>query len=700
MEHNVLLVEDDAAVARVIQEALADASDGPFIVEWVRRLSDGLERLSKGGIAAVLLDLFLPDSQGIDTFGKLSLAAPCVPVLVLAGLGDEDIAKEAVNRGAQDYLLKIRLDSYALTRALHSVIARKAVEDALFLEKERVQVTLNSIGDAVICTDISGNITYLNQVAERMTGWSGEEASGRPFAEVFQIIEGVTRELVRNPMQLAVRQNQAVGLTSNCILIRRDGYESAIEDSTAPIHSRTGQVIGAVMVFRDVSEARVMRLKMTHLAQHDFLTHLPNRLLLNDRITQAISLSRRHSKHLAVLFLDLDGFKHINDSLGHEIGDKVLQSVAQRAVACVRTSDTVSRHGGDEFVILLSEVADAGDAAFSAERILAALAMPHAISERNVHLSASIGISIYPQDGRDADTLIKSADTAMYQAKRKGSNNYHFFEPNMNVRDVERQFLESSLGRALERQEFLLHYQPKVDLVTGAITGAEALIRWMDPDRGLIPPAQFVPVAEDCGFIVPIGRWVLREACRQARAWMDAGLRPIPVAVNISAVELRAKNFLEGVCGILKDTRLEPRYLELELIESVLMRDDELIISVLLALKAMGVQLAVDDFGTGNSSLSYLRRFPIDTLKIDQSFVHQISTSADDAAFLAAVMSVGKSLKKRVIAEGVEKREQLVFLQTERCNEGQGYYFSPAVHAEHFPQLLGTGKSYFEITVA
>jgi diguanylate cyclase (GGDEF)-like protein/PAS domain S-box-containing protein len=474
MIHNVLLIEDDPAVAGVIQTALADASDSPFIIEWVRRLSDGLERMSRGGIAAVLLDLFLPDSQGINTFGTLSLAAPGVPIVVLVGLSDEDTAKEAVKRGAQDYLLKIRLDNYSLTRALHSVIARKAVEDALFLEKERAQVTLNSIGDAVISTDISGNITYLNQVAERMTGWSGEEASGRPFAEVFQIIEGVTREPARNPMQLAIKQNQAVGLTSNCILIRRDGYESAIEDSTAPIHSRTGQVIGAVMVFRDVSEARAMRLKMTHLAQHDFLTDLPNRLLLNDRITQAISLARRRGKHLVVLFLDLDGFKHINDSLGHEVGDKLLQSVAQRVVSCVRTSDTVSRHGGDEFVILLVEIAEAGDAAISAKKILAALARPHAISELNVRLSASIGISIYPQDGHDADTLIKNADAAMYLAKRKGSNKYHSFSQNVNVRGVERQFLESSLGRALERQEFLLHYQPKVDLNTGLIVKDDA----------------------------------------------------------------------------------------------------------------------------------------------------------------------------------------------------------------------------------
>ena len=327
------------------------------------------------------------------------------------------------------------------------MIARKAAEDALFLEKETAQITLNSIGDAVITADISGNITYLNQVAELLTGWSGETASGRPFAEVFHIVDGDTRETVQNPMQLAVKQDQTVRLVSHCVLIRRDGSESAIEDSTAPIHSRKGQVIGAVMVFHDVGEAQAMVLKMTYLAQHDLLTDLPKRLLLDDRITQAISLSHRQSKHLAVLFLDMNGFKQVNDSQGHEIGDKLLRMIAKRAVACVRSSDTVCRLGGDEFVFLLREIADAGDAAVTSEKILAAIAKPYVISERELHLTGSIGISIYPEDGHYADVLIKNADSAMYQAKGKGPSSYQCFEEKINVRDIERQSFERSLCR-------------------------------------------------------------------------------------------------------------------------------------------------------------------------------------------------------------------------------------------------------------
>ena len=696
----VLLVSDDADDALLIRKALSDLTDYGWHLEWVRRLSDGIKRLRKEGIAAVLLDLFLTDSQGIETFEALFQAAPLVPILVLANRENEDVAWQATQRGAQDHLLKDHLDAYWLPRILRSVIERKAGEEALFIEKERAQVTLNSIGDAVISTDIEGNVTYLNLVAESMTGWSSQEAIGRPLPEVFQIIDGATRELAPNPMAQAVQENKTVGLTANCILIRRDGFESAIEDSAAPIHDRGGQVTGAVIVFHDVSAARVIAQKISHLAQHDYLTDLPNRMLFSDRVANAIALARRHGKQRAVLFLDLDRFKHINDSLGHPIGDQLLQSVAQRLVACVRGSDTVSRQGGDEFVVLLSEIEHAEDAALSAEKMLLALGAPHSIAEKELHITASIGISIYPDDGRDAETLIKCADTAMYYAKDKGRNNCQFFTQDMNVRAVERQFLEGSLRRALKRREFVLHYQPKINLETGAITGVEALIRWRHPERGLIPPALFVPIAEDCGLIVPIGRWVLREACGQAQAWIDAGLPPMPVAVNISAVEFQSDEFLERVRATLKETRLNPRYLELELTESVLMQDAEATAPALTALKALGVRLAIDDFGTGYSSLSYLRQFPIDTLKIHQSFVREITAGSRDDTIVSAVISMGKTLKQRVVAEGVETGEQLAFLQRQHCGEGQGYHFSRPVSAEEFVTLLKTKKELIPLLQA
>ena len=696
MAQNILLIQDDPSDANAVREALINSSDGPFKVVWVRRCSEGLERLTgeaeqgTDSMTAVLVDLFLPDSHGIETFDRLFRAAPQIPILVLSAAQDEHIAKLAVQHGAQDYLLKGHLDSYLLPKALGSMVERAACAEALFEEKERAQVTLNSIGDAVMSTDVGGRVTYLNIVAERMTGWSRSEAAGHPFEEVFRIVDANTREAIQNPMALAIRENKTVGLTPNCLLIRRDGIEAAIEDSAAPIHDRRGQVTGAVMVFHDVSTARELSLRISYLAQHDNLTDLPNRVLLNDRLTQAMALAHRHRRKLAVLFLDGDRFKHINDSLGHVIGDRLLQSVAQRLLDCVRRSDTVSRQGGDEFVILLSEVTHPQDAAVSAEKILLAMNAPHRIGQHDVHLTMSIGIVTYPDDGTDAETLVRNADFAMYHAKNSGRNNYQFFKPEMNVRAVERQSLENGLRDAIDRKEFVLHYQPKMNLETGAIIGVEALIRWHHPERGLVPPVQFIPIAEDCGFIVPIGQWVLREACHQARAWQDSGLRPVRIAVNVSAVELRASDFVAGVNDILTETGLDPRYLELELTESFLMQDSKSTVAVLQALKGMGVQLALDDFGTGYSSLSYLKRFPIDTLKIDQSFVRDLTTDADDASIVTAVISMGKSLHMGVVAEGVETREQLAFLREQSCPEGQGYYFSRPVVAEEFTQLLGT----------
>jgi diguanylate cyclase (GGDEF)-like protein/PAS domain S-box-containing protein len=697
MSQNILLIQDDPSDAKAVREALVNSKDGAFQVEWVRRCSEGLERLLRegkqekagtDGIAAVLVDLFLPDSRGIDTFDRLFRAAPQIPILVLSASEDEDIAKLAVQHGAQDYLLKARLDGYLLPKALRSMVERAANAEALFEEKERAQVTLNSIGDAVISTDVRGRVTYLNAVAEAMTGWPLKAAAGRPLEEVCRIIDATTRAAAPNPMALAIRENKAVGLTPNCVLIRRDGVEAAIDDSAAPIHDRRGQVTGAVMVFRDVSAARALSLRMSYLAQHDTLTALPNRTLLNDRLIQAMALAHRNRHQLALLFLDVDRFKHINDSLGHGIGDRLLQSVAQRLLACVRSTDTVSRQGGDEFVVLLSQVTHARDAAVISDKILAALSAPHSIDRHDLHVTVSIGVVTYPDDGTEAETLLKNADFAMYHAKDSGRNNYQFFKPDMNVRAVERQSLESALRQTIKRQELVLHYQPKMNLETGEIIGVEALIRWHHPLLGLVPPAQFIPIAEECGFIVPIGRWVLREACRQARAWQDAGLPPMSIAINISAVELRATDFVAGVHAILTETGLEPRYLELELTETFLMQDFKSTTAALQALKDMGVRLALDDFGTGHSSLSYLKRFPIDTLKIDQSFVRNLTTDADDASIVSAMISMGKSLHMRVVAEGVETRDQLSFLKEQNCPEGQGYYLSHPVVAGEFTRLL------------
>jgi diguanylate cyclase (GGDEF)-like protein/PAS domain S-box-containing protein len=694
-DDRVLLVEDNPADAKLVREALTDTRFGPFHIEWVRNLSDGLNRLGKGGIEAVLADLRLPDSEGIETLDRLVLAAPRVPILVISGLDDEGIALRTIQHGARDYVAKGHLDSYTLSRSLRNMIDRKKAEDTLFDEKERAQVTLNSIGDAVLCTDSSGNVTFMNIVAEQLTGWSREEASGHPLGDVFQILDRVTRQPVRNPMDMAVSQNKTVSLTPNCVVVRRDGHESAIEDSAAPIHDRDGHGTGAVIVFHDVSAARIMSLEMAHLAQHDVLTGLPNRMLLDDRISNAITLAARHGRKVAVLFLDLDGFKHINDSLGHSIGDKLLQSIAKRLLECVRGSDTVSRQGGDEFVILLSEVEQSEDAAITARRTLKAVAGPHSIGPHDLHVTTSIGISVYPDDGLDAETLIKNADTSMYQAKENGHQTYQFFKPIMNVRAVERQSVEANLRRALERQEFALHYQPKINLRTGNITGAEALIRWTHPTRGPVSPAEFIPIAEDCGLILPIGKWVLREACKQAQAWLDAGLPLGTIAVNISAMEFRDENFLEAVFAILEETALDPKSLELELTESVLMKHAESTESILNKLRARGVLLAVDDFGTGYSSLSYLSKFSVDTLKIDQSFVRQITNAPGNTTIMTSIISMGRTLDLRVIAEGVETREELRFLQAHQCEEAQGYYFSRPLVASQFAMLLERGIARF-----
>ena len=686
----LLLVEDNPGDARLLREMLNEQGSQHTELTHVQYMREAEKHLAEHTVDLILLDLGLPDTHGLAAVRRAHTVAPRVPLVVLTGMDDEVLASQALQEGAQDYLIKGQIDARGLLRSLRYSVERKAMEEALFAEKERAQVTLNCIGDAVACTDSLGKVTFLNLVAEKMTGWSLREAAGLPLGEVFRVLDAASREAAPSPMETAVGQEGTGHRPPNCVLVRRDGFEIPIEDSISPIHDREGNATGAVIVFRDVSAARAMADQITHSAEHDFLTGLPNRMLLNDRVNQAIAMAPRHHKRVAVLFLDLDGFKHINDSLGHPTGDKLLQSIAKRLVECVRASDTVSRQGGDEFVVLLSEVERSEDTAITARRMLQAVAEAHSIDHHDLHVTTSIGVSVFPDDGLDAETLIKNADTAMYQAKENGRQSYKFFKPAMNVRAVERQAIEESLRRALERQEFAVHYQPKVSLKTGEITGAEALLRWTHPVRGPIPPGQFIPIAEDCGLIRPIGNWILREACRQARVWLDAGLPLASMAVNISAVQFRNENFLQGVFSTLEETGLDPKYLELELTESVLMKHAESTEVILKTLRARGVQLAVDDFGTGYSSLSYLRRFAIDALKIDQSFVRQITTTPSETTIVTAVISMGRSLNLRVVAEGVETTEELAFLQAHQCDQAQGYYFSRPVAAPQFADLLGT----------
>jgi diguanylate cyclase (GGDEF)-like protein/PAS domain S-box-containing protein len=689
----VLLIASDAdAAARVLGE-LGSVTEERFQVEWVTELSRAIERVCDGGVGAAVLDLNLPDSKGVETFDRFFQAAPGVPILILSEADTEEEARQAVQRGAQDYLLKEQADGYRLRRTVRTMMDRWAAQ-ALGRENALATITLDSIGEGVVRTDLYGNVTYLNAFAEKMSGWFREEALGRPVADVLRIRDSASVAVLPNAVALATQGDQgatAATRCTNCTLVRRDGLEFGIENRVTTIHDQDGNAIGAVISLRDVSTARAASVEMSRVAQHDVLTHLPNRTVFYDRLTQAISLAERQSKQLAVLFVDVDQFKRVNDTLGHGVGDNLLRSIASRLTACIRRTDTVSRLGGDEFLILLSQVEHAEDAAVSARKILRAISSPHIIDNKSLDVNVSIGGSTYPADGQDAASLVSQADVAMYEAKQHGRNSYQAFRADMTTRLAKRVSLEADLRSALGRNEFLLHYQPKINLLTGQITGMEALLRWQHPERGILLPGSFMPIAEECGLILHIGQWALVEACRQAREWLDSGFGIVPMSVNVSVIEFQSKDFLSGVRAALIATGIDPQNLELELTETALMQDAESAVVTLLALKAMRVRLAIDDFGTGYSSFTYLRRFPVDTLKVGQSFVQEITADPEGSTLVGAMISIGKSLKQRVIAVGVETASQLDYLQRHGCGEGQGSYFSHPVVAEQAARLFKSG---------
>jgi diguanylate cyclase (GGDEF)-like protein/PAS domain S-box-containing protein len=566
--------------------------------------------------------------------------------------------------------------SYALDNFQREA-ARRAAEAALRESETRFRDFADAAGEYVWEADLDGRITYVSSRVQSVWGYSDQELIGRTPAEFMPPgeIERVRDWLAHNTRDGAFRDLEHR-------IVTRNGETRWLLVNAVGLHDETGRRIGSRGTGRDVTDRKSAEARISYLATRDPLTELPNRVLFNDRLEQGIVAARRTGQSLALLFIDLDRFKTINDSLGHQVGDLLLKEVAGRMLNCIRKGDTLSRLGGDEFVVTLEGLQQAEDAAQVAGKIIRALARPIEIGSHTLTTSCSIGISIFPLDAEDDRTLMKNADTAMYHAKEKGRNNYQFFSPEMNVRAVERHTLETALRRAIERQEFVLYYQPQVDIRSNRVVGMEALLRWVHPERGLLTPITFIAVAEESGLIDPIGQWALRTACERAKAWQEAGYPPLKMAVNISPRQLlKPREFSRSITRILNATGLDPQYLELEMTESLLLHNAEENIAMLRKLGKDGVRIAVDDFGTGYSSLSYLRQLPIDTLKIDRTFVRDIESDPEDAAIIQAVVAMGHSLELQVTAEGVESLGQLQALARLGCDEYQGYLFSKPLPA-------------------
>lgn len=558
----------------------------------------------------------------------------------------------------------------------------KHADEAIRLRDRAIESSVNAIL-ITSCSESDAPIVYVNPAFERITGYSREDVLGRnprflhgddidqPGLKIIQVAIKAERE------GKAVLRNY-----------RKDGSLFWNELSIAPVRDEKGKVTHFIGVQNDISDTKHYQEALEHQANHDALTGLPNRNLLQDRIVQAIVHAERSARLVAIVFIDLDNFKLINDSLGHTAGDQLIKAVAERLQSAFRSVDTVARLGGDEFVLVLYDQDSAELISQETERINEVFSAPFDVDGQEVFISYSAGFSLYPQDGKDAEVLLMNADVAMYRAKERSGNSFQFYATEMHSKISDRLVLESNMRHALEHQEFFLMYQPQIDLKTKKVFGMEALIRWNHPTMGMVPPVKFIPLAEETGLIVPIGEWVTKTACEQLKAFENAGLRDLTVAVNLSSRQFKEYDLIPSIAKILHDTGLAAEHLELELTESILMDNSQGIVSVLDELKNMGLKLAIDDFGTGYSSLSYLKSFPMDKLKIDQSFVRDISAGGDSSAIVRAIINLGHSLNLQVIAEGVETIEQLDFLTAHNCNEIQGYYYSKPLSAGDFKHFV------------
>ncbi|HPW77398.1 MAG: Phytochrome-like protein cph2 [Candidatus Omnitrophica bacterium ADurb.Bin292] len=700
----ILVIEDDPNYFVLLNERLSQCREPAFEVFRAKMLQSGLERLNQSDIQLVLLDLTLPDSAGLDTVVAVRKAVPLMPVIILTGVDDSELAAKAISLGAQDYLVKGSFDRELLNKSILYALERhesqrelqkyyqenQESQRTLVDKEERFKSLVSNIPGAVyrysLNTSGTWDIEFISEAIYDIVGIRAKEFVGQSIQKYFDLILPQDREMVREAFNRSVQSASVFNVDYRIFKSEKDFRW--VHEQGRGILGEGGKVTHVDGVMFDVTERTKEKERFHQLVYYDALTGLPNRELFMDRLDQSVKEVKRKKESGAVLIVDLDHFKRINDTLGHGIGDQLIKAVSVRLQKIMYESDTISRIGGGSFMFLLPKVAKSEHAENVANKILTAFKSPFRVQEHDLFTTCSVGIALFPQDGEDPQSLIKNADAAMHLAKDRGKDRYQLYSSSIANNSFERMVLENSLRRALEKDEFRLHYQPQLDLRTGKVVGVETLVRWQHPDLGSIPPLEFIPIAEETGLIHPIGEWILRTACEQKSIWQKAGFRQLRVSVNLSARQFHYANMVDMVMGILRETGIDPKSLDLEITESTIMERLEETTETLRRLKEMGCHITIDDFGTGYSSLTYLKTFPINMLKIDKSFVDNIVTDADDRAITQAIISMAHSLKLEVVAEGVEEESQLEILKMQGCDILQGFLFSKPLPADDVTRVI------------
>ncbi|KZL94278.1 EAL domain-containing protein [Clostridium magnum] len=671
---SLILVADDSRFMRFTLREFLE-KDGYEVIE-AKNGKQVLSLFEERKPDIILMDFMMPEIDGVSACAQLQQLPQGrnTPVIMITSLDDEESVNLAFEAGATDYIGK-PINWAVLRKRLSRLLQARRTEITLDQNDAFASSIINHAIEGIITIDVNGIIGYINPSAEKIFGYASNEVIG---ASINMLIP----ELCYNDCTNLDVNSKFPEKNLEILGRKKNNSNLPLEATISKFY--VDDRFFFTIILRDITERRHYEETIRYQAFYDSLTDLPNRLLLKDRIELEISHSKHTNQNLAIMYLDLDRFKLINDTLGHDIGDKLLKEIAVRLKSCVNETDTVARIGGDEFVILLPAIAHEENIGNIATKILETIRETIIIDSHELYISVSIGVTIYPDDGKDVETLLTNADVAMYRAKEKGKNNFQLYTPALNEKALERLAMENSLRRALEYKEFVVYYQPKVSTETEQIIGMEALIRWQHPNWGLVPPAKFIPLAEETGLIVPIGEWVLRTACAQTKAFQNAGLPPLTVAVNLSALQFQLQDLTTMVSNVLEETGLDPRYLELEITESIAMQNVEHTIKMINELKAMGIKFAIDDFGTGYSSLSQLNSFSVNKLKIDKSFVSKIDGVKDHSIIASTVLALGKSMALGVVAEGVENQEQVNFFKLNKCDEMQGYFFGKPMSKEDF----------------